>query len=355
MAKIVFFSDFHAHIFEDFAKPDSEFVNDRFRAQIETLQRVFQIAREQEAVLIFGGDLFHKRAKIDDIVFNKVYEVFAKNQDIHTVLVRGNHDSRTNATHTEHWLESFQYLPHVRVAAEPEMVYVCDDNDKFSTYNEFKIAAIPYSDDVALLKQKITEFSKDAKRETEIPTILVAHIGVDGSEVGKHSHRLEGAFELGDLYPDVFQHVCLGHYHKRQFLADNVFYAGNTIQASFSDEGQDKGVFVIDTDTEQPAQFIPIPNKQFVTLTEINENTQDYVDNNYVRFILPQNQAQEVEIFKNESDNIRVEVQREYKSETRIAIDMESNEAQIVEAYTKEFYPGATDLALDILKEAMGQ
>lgn len=360
-ARFVFFSDMHCHLFEDFAKPDPEYVNDRFRAQLVTLQEVFNIARKNEAVLVFGGDLFHKRAKIDDIVFNKVYEVFARNHDIKTILVRGNHDARTNATETSHWLETFRYLPHVTVAAVPEMLYIVDDNDKFSIYNEFRIAAIPYSDDVAFLKNKIKEYADRVKFEKEkdphgaVPTVLVAHVGVDGSEVGKHSHRLEGAFEIGDLYPEVFDAVCLGHYHKRQFLGgtDNVFYAGNTIQTSFSDEGQDKGVFLVDFDKPKVAQFIPIHNKKFITLTEITEDTQEIVDNNYVRFILPQDQAQEVEIFKEANDNIRVEVQREYKTETRIDIDVDSTEQQAVEAYTKEFYPNATTLALEILNEAI--
>jgi DNA repair exonuclease SbcCD nuclease subunit len=350
LSKVVFFSDFHAHIFDDFAKPDPEYVNDRFRAQIETLHKVFDIARKNEATLVFGGDLFHKRAKIDDIVFNKVYKAFAENKDVPTRLVRGNHDARTNQTVTEHWLETFQYLPHVEVYDTPEIGYVVNDGEDFFLY------AVPYSDDTSLLKQKIVEFANHAKNE-DIPSMLVAHIGVDGSEVGKYSHRLEGAFKIGDLFPDVFDYVALGHYHKRQFLGglDNVFYAGNTIQTSYSDEGQPKGVFLIDFEKGGKPEFIEIPNKMFITLTDIDENTQQLVDKNYVRFILPQDKAQEVEIFKEETDNIRVEIQKEYKTETRIDIGMDSNEQQIVEAYTKEFYPEAADIALDILKEAMSK
>lgn len=346
MSRVIFFSDFHAHIFEDFAKPDEEYVNDRFRAQIETLEKVFQIAREKEASLVFGGDLFHKRSKLEDVVFNNVYRVFAENNDVRTILVRGNHDSKDNTTDSEHWLETFQYLPHVTVIATPE------------TYNigDFQLYAIPYSDDVDYLKSKIFEFADHSIKDSE-PGILVAHIGVDGSEVGKHSHRLEGAFSINELFPDSFDYVCLGHYHKRQFVGDrdNVFYAGNTIQASYSDEGQDKGVFLIDTDEGGKPEFIPIQNKKFITLTDIDDDTQDLVDNNYVRFILPQDKAQEVEIFKEESDNVRIEVQKEYKSDTRIRISMESNEEQIVEAYTKEYYPESTKLALDVLKEAISQ
>jgi exonuclease SbcD len=347
MTKLINFSDFHAHLFNDYAKPDPEFENDRFRAQIETLQKVFSMAREHKAVINFAGDLFHKRSKIDDIVFNTVYRVFAENADVPVLMTRGNHDARTNATVTPHWLETFQYLPNVTVFAVPEKKYISAGGRSFFHY------AIPYSDDIAFLKQQIVEFAEHAKKQT-IPTILTAHIGVDGSEVGKYSHRLEGAFKLGDLFPDVFDYVVLGHYHKRQFLGglDNAFYVGNTIQNSFSDEGQEKGVMLFDAYKKEKPEFIPIKNKQFITLTEITADTQDIIDNNYVRFILPKEQAQEVEIFKESTDNIRVEIQREYNVETRINIDRESTEEQIVEAYAKERYPEALEVALDIIREA---
>lgn len=338
---IIFFTDFHAHIFEDFAKPDPEYVNDRFRAQMETLDYVFALARNYEADLVFGGDMFHKRSKLEDVVFNGVYDVFARNRDVDVYMVRGNHDSKNNTTDSPHWLATFSYLPHVTVFAKPDMV---------RTKSGYALYAIPYSDDVAYLKQCIENSAKIAKGDQH--AILVGHIGVDGAETGRYSHRLEGAFTVGDLFPENFKYVALGHYHKRQFLAgtDNVFYGGNTIQTSFADEGQDKGVFLLDW--KNKPKFIPIKNKQFITLEHIPEDVQEIVDNNYVRFILPQGQAQEVAILKEESDNVRIEVKKEYKTETRINIGMESTEEEIVKAYTNDKYPHVTQLALDILAEA---
>jgi exonuclease SbcD len=346
--KRVFFTDFHAHVFEDFAKPDPDYPNDRFRAQMETLQKVFDIAREKDAVVDFGGDMFHKRGKIDDVVFNAVYEVIARNRDIKTNLVRGNHDSRTNQTVTEHWLKTFQYLPHVTVYDTPGYNLVPDEGSLFF--------AIPYSDDTEYLKKCIEDYA-DMASKSKYPSLLVAHVGVDGSETGRYSHRLEGAFKIGDLFPDVFTYIALGHYHKRQFLGglDNVFYGGNTIQTSFADEGQDKGVFLIDFDKGGKPEFIPLQNKKFITLTEVPSNAQELIDNNYVRFVVPQDMATQIEVLKDDADNIRLEVQREYKTETRIEIDMASSESQIVEAYCKEFHPEVTDLCLDILKEAMSR
>lgn len=346
--KVIHFTDFHAHIFEDFAKPDPEFVNDRFRAQIMTLHKVFDIARKHKAALIFGGDLFHKRKTLEDTVYNEVYKVFVENQDVTVQLIRGNHDSRDNTTEARHWLETFEYIPNVSVSSVPEATYIITPNKA-----RINLYTVPYSDDVTFLKEKIQEFAEIQKKSLE-PSILAGHIGVDGSETGRYNHRLEGAFKVGDLYPDVFDYVALGHYHKRQFLAgtDNVFYTGNTIQTSFSDEGQEKGVFLMDFDKGGKPEFIPIKNKQFITLTSVDSSTQDIVDNNYVRFVLSKEQAKEVEVFKEKNDNVRVEVQREYKTETRIDISVESNEEQIVAAYTQEFYPNVTEVALDVLKEA---
>ncbi|QIA28527.1 recombination exonuclease [Phage f2b1] len=348
MINVLAFSDFHAHLFEDYANPDEEYVNDRFRAQMETLQKVFDLARERKATLLFTGDLFHKRAKLDDVVFNAVFDIFAINDDVRVVMVRGNHDARTNATVTHHWLKPFKHLAHVTVIDTPDMVFIQHDEGDFFIYG------IPYSDDTEFLKSKINEFAEHAKAHEE-PTILAAHVGVDGSETGKYSHRLEGAFKIGDLHPNVFSYVALGHYHKRQFLAGlhNTFYVGNTIQTSFSDEGQDKGVMLINLSRTREPEFIPIVNRKFITITEITEDIQRVIDNNYVRFILPKEQAQEVEIFKESSDNIRVEIQREYKTETRIAIDRTSSEVEAVEAYAKEFYPESAAIAVDIITEAL--
>lgn len=346
---IIVFSDFHMGVYHDFARPDEKYINDRFRTQIETLQKVFDIARDKEAILLFAGDLFHNRSRLEDIVFNSVFDTFAKNHDIKTYLLKGNHDAKNNTTESPHWLEPFKHLDHVTVMDEAKRYLNADKGVNFY--------ALPYTDDVDYLKNKVKEFTENVQEENtqSLHSILVAHIGVDGSEVGRYNHRLEGAFSLSDLRPDVFDYIPLGHYHKRQFLGNtnNTFYVGNTIQTNFSDEGQEKGVYCIDLNGNgSRPEFIPIPNKQFITVEEIDENTQELVDNNYVRFILPQDQATAVEVYRTESDNIRVELQKEYKSETRIDIGVDSSEEQIVKSYTEEYFPEATEVALDILKEA---
>jgi len=352
--KYIVFSDFHWHNFDNFAKPITHTykgkeiqITDRLLAQLNTLNRVFELAHENNADILFNGDYFHARNRITTLVynlgFNVIYDNMMKYPDVKLYMIVGNHDQADSSDFPEHSLENFKAIPRVTVMDDFEPVYT----------GSTVLYPISYSDNVAFLKGKINEFAEHAEGKVQ-PTILMAHIGVDGSETGQHSHRLGGAFNISELYPDVFDYVTLGHYHKRQFLGglDNAFYAGNTIQESFSDEGQDKGVFLIDLDKGGKPEFIPIENKKFVTITKIDENTQEIVDNNYVRMIIPQELATEVEIFKESSDNIRVEVQKEYKADLRINIEVGSSESDIVKEYTNKFYTNVQDKALAVLKEA---
>lgn len=353
--KFIVFSDFHLHNWSTFSKPATYTykgkhiqVTDRIIAQINTLNRIFEIAEENKAHVLFDGDFFHARNKVENLImnigFNTIFDNMMKYPYINLYMIVGNHDQADSSDFPQHTLETFKAIPRVTVM---------DDFSPLHT-GECILYPISYSDNVDFLKDKIDDFAKSAKSDIE-PSILMAHIGVDGSETGQSSHRLGGAFNIEELYPDVFDYVTLGHYHKRQFLGgrDNVFYVGNTIQESFSDEGQDKGVFLIDLEKRGKPEFIPIDNKKFITLREIPENVQEIVDNNFVRMIVPQELATEVSIFKEESDNVRVEVQKEYKSELRIDIDVASSEEDIVKAYTDKFYPKVTSKAVDILKEAM--
>jgi DNA repair exonuclease SbcCD nuclease subunit len=341
MKKMVVFSDLHAHLFQEFSEPDPEFGNDRFRKIIDTLDRVYQIALENDAEVLFAGDLFHARGRLEDIVFNKVYDTVAKysSEGVVTYLLRGNHDSKTNRMDSEHWLETFKHLPNVTVMDRMLPVYTKD----------FDIYPAPYSDNTEEIKEGIEKYVREATYSENRTSILVGHLGVDGSSVGKYNHRLEGAFTLDDLHTDKFDFVALGHYHKRQFLNDNTFYVGNTIQTSFSDEGQSKGVFLLEKGKEP--EYIEIDNPQFITLKEIPDNVDEMASKNYLWFVLPRDKAQAVNLHKDQTAKVRVDAVKEYTAETRINIDVDSTHAENVASFCDKYYPEVKELAIEILKE----
>lgn len=339
---IVNFSDFHAHIFKDFAHPDSEFVTDRFKEQIQVLESVFTYAREHNADILFNGDLFHKRGAVDVKVFNAVFTCFEKNADIYCIMVRGNHDSVTNSLYSDSSLEPFQALPNVTVINTLETVVT----------PHYTVYGVGYGEEIATMKEWIAEQTNQLDPNTY--NILCAHIGVDGSKTGKYSHTLGGEFTVADLHPDKFNLVTLGHYHKRQYLGNlpNVLYVGNTLQTSFADEGQDKGFYFIQTNTAT-LDFVKTEYTPFKTINA--ETAPSDLSGAYIQFIGDINEAKAVKAIKEEQNltNVRVKVTKEFTVQTRLDISAGSTPEQVVQAYVEKNNPVLLEKAKECLVEAL--
>ncbi|UQJ96014.1 recombination protein [Staphylococcus phage KMSP1] len=340
--KFVFFTDSHFHLFTNYAKPDDEFVNDRFKEQIEALQKVFDIAREEKADVIFGGDLFHKRNSVDTRVYNKVFEVLARNRDIDVYMLRGNHDSVTNSLYTSSSIEPIGYLPNV---------HIFSSTDTFS-FTDVNLVFEPYGDETEEIKEHIKGSYDENKTN-----ILVAHLGVEGSLTGKGSHRLEGAFGYQDLLPDNYAFILLGHYHRRQYFQNpNHFYGGSLMQQSFSDEQDSNGVHLIDTE-KMTTEFIPINTRRFITIQgeDIPENFDQLIEeDNFIRVIGTANHAKVLEMDKSMKDkNVEVQIKKEYTVEKRIDSDVSDDPLTIASTYAKQYSPESENEILECLKEVL--
>ena len=340
--KFIFFTDSHFHLFTNYAKPDEGYVNDRFKEQIEALQKVFDIAREEKAKVIFGGDLFHKRNSVDTRVYNKVFETFANNQDVKVYMVRGNHDAVSNSLYTDSSIDIFETLPNVEVTKTLR-------SEPLSSKVQLTMCA--YGDET----EEIKEFIKGSYQEGKV-NILVGHLGVEGSLTGKGSHRLEGAFGYQDLLPDNYDFILLGHYHRRQYFKNsNHLYGGSLLQQSFSDEQDSNGVHLIDTD-KLTTEFIPLDTRKFITIQGDNvpNNIDDLVEKgNFIRFIGTPEQAKQINLNKEQEDNIEVQVKKEYTVEKRIDSDVSDDPLTIAEAYAKQFTPEAKKEIIECLKEVL--
>lgn len=340
--EFVFFTDSHFHLFTNYSKPDEEFTNDRFREQIETLQKVFDIARENKAKVIFGGDLFHKRNAVDTRVYNKVFEVFANNQDVKVYMVRGNHDAVSNSLYTSSSIDIFETLPNVEVTKSLR-------TEPLSSKVQLTMCA--YGDET----EEIKEFIKNSYVEGKV-NILVGHLGVEGSLTGKGSHRLEGAFGYQDLMPNEYDFILLGHYHRRQYFKNtNHMYGGSLMQQSFSDEQEANGVHLIDTD-KLTTEFITLDTRKFITIQGDNppEELEELINkNHFIRFIGTPEQAKVFELDKDMEDkNVQVQMQKEYTVEKRIDSDVSDSPSEIVSSFADKYYPDSKDEMLECLKEA---
>lgn len=346
MAKrnIVNFSDFHAHIFKDFAHPDPMFGTDRFKEQMQVLGSVFHYAVTHEADILFNGDLFHKRGVVDVKVFNLVFSYFEEYSDIQVYLVRGNHDSVNNSLYSPSALDAFNSLPNVTVINTMEKIVT----------PHYTLYGVGYGDETAEMKTWIKEQAESL--DPDAINILCAHIGVAGSTTGQYSHTLDGAFSVGDLYPDKFDIVTLGHYHKSQFLGGlkNVFYVGNTLQTSFSDEGMTKGFYFIKLDGKSwELEFVPTKYTPFVSYNA--NNAPEDLSGAFIQFVGNVKEAKAVKEIKEKEglSNIRVTVEKDYSVKPRIDITAGSTPVEVVRAFTTKKHPILEEKALECLREAM--
>lgn len=342
MSKFIVISDTHFHNWSEFSQPDDEYVNSRLREQIEALQEVFDRAREEEAGVIFAGDLFHKRQSVDTRVFNAVYDTFESNSDVEVYGIPGNHDKVTNSLYSESSVDIFNYIDNTKISTSMEQI----------TLGDVVLTMIPYGDEV----EKIKEYLKKLEVDEEKTNILVAHLGVSGSLVGRGGHRLEGAFSYEDLQPDKFEYILLGHYHRQQVLQSNDkhVYVGVLTQNSFGEEDHPTGAMMVDT-TEGTLEPIPIETTRFKTVlgSDIPDDIEEILEKCYVRFTGDRGQAKALENMVEDLKNVRINVEEIKEVQTRINIDESSDPLAITKRYMEEFHPKSVDKALECIKEAL--
>ena len=367
--KILVTSDVHADLFKDYDEPlPGKPYGTRFERLLNAIRLIYDKAFQMSAdMVVINGDLYNTRTSINPIVTHYIQKVIKEYQNVHgtfipTVINVGNHDQYDNSRVPFNSVSTFEELfSTIIVTKVPTLMTDPNGGDTICIF-------IPYSEDVDWLKG---EFDKCMVEYHELyegqPLLVFGHLGVDGAVQGRWNHRLGGAFSLGDLHAEEADMVILGHYHKRQNLTPNVFYTGNPVGINHNDDNQQKGYYVVSTEDPKnvTATFVPIPQPMFRTIdladTELSpEEIQMALKSDFVRVVAhTPEQVAKVEEAQEESNNgnlgnVNVSYQKEQTFSNRLDINMNANEKEIVEAYTKEFYPEVTQLSLDTLNQAEG-
>jgi DNA repair exonuclease SbcCD nuclease subunit len=262
MAKLILFSDLHAHPFKQYATILSNGMNSRLMDAINCIAQVYEHAIAVGAdVVLFGGDLFHVRKTIPVVAFNAVYEQMAKfvGSRIPVIMIHGNHDQadRVGNVHSIHAFRSF-----LEVIDKPGWNEVRCANGE-----ELQLMAVPYIENIPQLQEAVS---------TPCPhpgahKLLLGHLGIQGAKVGAdfvYTNPHDAA--LSDLNVSAFDAVFLGHYHEYQQLASNAWYIGAPLQHNWGDRGSTRGFILYDTET-RTHEHIPLTAPKFVQLAEGEE------------------------------------------------------------------------------------
>ncbi|MNW28635.1 putative metallophosphoesterase YhaO [compost metagenome] len=353
--RLAAFGDFHAHLWKEFDTKGGETGSIRLDHQINTLRYMKDWCLTNGIkYLLFAGDLFNARAKVDTRVFNAVYDEIESigKSGIIMVMAPGNHDQYDNSDVPENSLHAFKKLDNVHVFDTVTSVTIHDPERPHEEAVEIVLA--PYSRNAQMIKDFISSVEKK-----DIPQILLFHLGVSGAFVGSGNYPMADAFKVEDLRPELFKYIIGGHFHKRQFLGGHphAFYTGAPLQHSFGDEGEDKGFYVVDTAKRYDVEFVPIPNPKFVTLegdpTKKHEAELLWCreEGNYVRFVVTSEQLEAWEKIIPDGLQYKVELRKEYQQEEeRSGVKIGMGFEEIVTQYAEEKRPDALEEGLELIR-----
>jgi DNA repair exonuclease SbcCD nuclease subunit len=204
---------------------------------LKTLEWVIESSLQRGiSNILFLGDLFQDRQKIQVLVYQKTFEIFQKYiGKINWWLLLGNHDLWFSDKHTVSSVFPINAIPGVTVISHPSSTLIGDRWFDWLPYTKNPLKAIE-------------TFQERRDR------ILCAHIALNGCQL-HNTHTSEVTVEYeGDMTPvdaSYFQDwakVYLGHYHAHQHVTPTIEYVGSPLQLNFSEANQVKHFIILDTE-----------------------------------------------------------------------------------------------------------
>ncbi len=221
-------------------------------------------------IIVHLGDLFDNRNIIPINLLNygmDIVEEISKIAPLHIII--GNHDLWSKSASEINSIRPFRYIPNVKIY------------DKVSTfeYNGKKILMMPYIEK-RLEQIKYIDENRDCN-------YLFCHSDLNGCKMHLTSvaHKNSDKIDIENF--NLFEAVYSGHIHLVQ-RNKNFTFVGSIFQMDRNDYGDQKGIFVIDTEDDSE-EFIKndispvfkrvrVVNESDVELLESLKNSKDYID-----------------------------------------------------------------------------
>ncbi len=335
------------------------------------LDWLFDILREQKIdTLIVAGDIFDSYNP-PNYALKMYHQFLAKliNLNINVFIIAGNHDSISTLEVSKDILEALNI--HIITTGE-------NIDDVIFEFEDVVICAVPFlrekvikttSLQLSKIEQELNEgiknyyeevYNKAKKYNKKI--IATGHLSVSGA-LFSESEREVYIGKIKTIDKSIFKnfdYVALGHIHKPQKIADNIYYSGSPIPLSFS-EKEDKRVLIIDEEIKE----IKIPTfKKLIELKgnfeEVKEAISKIKDKNpFVKIELNENiSSTKIDELRDENIDI-VEIKQKYISTATLEnIDIEKltpfnvfEERLKLEKLSEEEKEKLTKIYEDIVKE----
>ena len=239
--RVLIYSDLHIH-------PHKK-SHERLYDCLEVLEWVFKTAEEKGARnIIFVGDLFHDRQKVDVLTYQHTFEIFEKhlcNSQMKAWMLLGNHDMWSREKWDYSSVKPLGSVCGVTVIDEPCTISI----DEFGRP--------PFISFLPFTKNPIEALS-NLDNDSDFK-ILFAHIAVDGALWNVRSNTFAEVLieHDGDMVKvdagilSKWDQVFLGHYHAAQNITDKIEYIGSPLQLSYGEAFQKKHIILYDLNTHE--------------------------------------------------------------------------------------------------------
>lgn len=237
-------------------------VHDNWIESFGRLADIVQLCNDEEAeLLVVSGDVFHTGRPPAEAVARTV-DTLSRLARTKVVLVNGNHDQTTvvggHRTPIDAYLKGQPWC--YAAAAEPTVV----------EYDGLALALHPWprvagSSQLDVTNRTLADtIAKLGEEMGDRPGLFAAHVVVNecsfdsgkrGTEVAMTTSVLEASVPTDIIDAGPWALARLGHIHKRQQLSPKTGYVGSSYKVSFGEEGEPKGVDVIEFAADGTAQL----------------------------------------------------------------------------------------------------
>lgn len=242
--------------------------NRRLLELVESLDKALDLAVQNNAEILHGGDFFHDRKGVRPEALEAAGRWLerCRERGVKVTLLVGNHDLSDGADGSS----SIRALSGIARIVDTPSVIECGFG--------IRVACLPYTHGPEQVREECAKLAKSR------PDILLGHLGLGDPQYADavpSDYEAPGRINLSDLFPDKFGHVFLGHYHNRQTLTKNAYYIGSPMQLSLKEAGQSRGLMLYKSgkvalvDNDWSPKYVRLPASAAVA--EMKKGTKNYI------------------------------------------------------------------------------
>lgn len=339
MSKFLLFSDLHIH-------PHKK-SNDRLEDCLNIIPWVFKVAKKNKVKnILFGGDFFHDRYKIDIYTYQRTFETLKKEMqesEYNLYLLLGNHDLWYSDDTSISSVVPLSLIKGVTVVDKPCRLKIDDTNWDFLPFT------LNPPQSLAGIKSNLD------------PEYLLGHIAINDAKMHRSHYStdiiVEHEGETVSVDANIFskyKYVFLGHFHAEQKVGKNIEYIGSPLQLSFGESFEKKHIILFDSVTGDKKYFENDFSPKHIICNENTINKYD-LDGNFVQILIEDASNTDIidvkkQVFdKNKVLDLKIKQSlKEKSSEDNKIVFTSLNESDILSKYVSE---SKTDLDKDYLKK----